>query len=217
MPDLVPAEISEFLITRTPDSWLEAAVADLPTLINDHANCEKKAAATAISLMFRYAGDSYLCERMSRLAREELRHYEQVGRIMRKLGIPYVSLSAGRYAGGLREHVRRTEPGRCVDTLIIGALIEARSCERFALLIPHLPDELAKFYAGLLASEARHFQHYLALAGRSPGADFDARLITLRQLEGELSSSPDSMLRFHSGPPASALSAAGQCVADSQV
>ena len=202
MHDLVPGEIRDFLSADTPAGWVEAAVADIPTLVNDHANCEKKAAATAVSLMFRYAHDGLLCDRMSRLAREELRHYEQVCTIMRRLGISYQSLSAGRYASGLRDLVRSHEPGRCTDTLIVGALIEARSCERFALLIPHIDDKLARFYRGLLASEARHFRHYLELAGREAAGDFESRLEEIRSREGELATATDSALRFHSGPPA---------------
>ncbi|NNF51893.1 MAG: tRNA-(ms[2]io[6]A)-hydroxylase [Gammaproteobacteria bacterium] len=215
MAELVPDEIRDFLAVGTPAAWVDAAAADLPTLVNDHANCEKKAAATAVSLMFRYADDGLLCDRMSRLAREELRHYEQVSAIMRRLGIPYQNVSAGRYAAGLRDLVRSHEPGRLTDTLIVGALIEARSCERFALLIPLLDGELGKFYRGLLASEARHFRHYLELAARDRAGNFETRLEKIREREGELASSPDSALRFHSGPPAAA-SVRPQCAADSQ-
>lgn len=216
MTDLVPTEIKEFLCVGTPDSWVMAAITDLPTLLNDHANCEKKAAATALSLMFRYADDAHLCDRMSRLAREELRHYEQVSRIMSKSGIPIMSVTASRYAGGLREIVSGKEPDRFVDTMIVGALIEARSCERFALLIPHLDSELAKFYRGLLASEARHFRHYLELARRKATANFDARLDLLRRIEGNLAESPDKELRFHSGPPAETVTRPGLCAAGSR-
>lgn len=197
----VPAQISRFLGSETPDGWARAAATDLPLLLNDHANCEKKAAATALSLMFRYAADDVLSARMSRLAREELRHYEQVARIMRQRGIAHRALPASRYARTLMEAVRGSEPGRRSDTLIVGALIEARSCERFARLIPYLDDELGRFYGGLLASEARHFEHYLALARASGDPDIDARLTLLRKLEAGLAVEPDTELRFHSGPP----------------
>ncbi len=200
----VPAAISEFLAAATPSAWARAAAADLPLLLNDHANCEKKAAATALSLMFRYAADEALCARMSRLAREELRHFEQVARIMEQRGIAHQVLPASRYARALREAVRGNEPGRRSDTLIVGALIEARSCERFALLMPLLDDELARFYGGLLASESRHFEHYLALARAAGDPEFEQRLVVLCDLEAELASGPDQQLRFHSGPPATA-------------
>lgn len=199
--ELVPQDLRDFLSAATPHAWTVAAVADLPRLVNDHANCEKKAAATALSLMFRYADDDLLCERMSRLAREELRHFEQVMRVMRQRGIAHQHLSASRYARRLHEVVRQQEPARKVDTLIIGAFIEARSCERFALLIPVLDEELAKFYRGLLASEARHFRHYLELAERASDAPIAARVAEIGELEGELSVGADDQLRFHSGPP----------------
>jgi tRNA-(ms[2]io[6]A)-hydroxylase len=141
---------------------------------------------------------------MSRLAREELRHFEQVRSIMDEMGIPFDRLSASRYAGGLRDVVRQNEPGKLLDLLLVGALIEARSCERFAVLAPHLPPKLGKFYAGLLASEARHFEHYLAFAKSECGIDdahIDARLLELKQIEAALIADPDPEFRFHSGKP----------------
>ncbi len=142
---------------------------------------------------------------MSRLAREELRHFEQVRGIMAEMDIPFERLSASRYAGGLREAVRDKEPYRLLDMLLVGALIEARSCERFAVLAPHLPDRLGKFYSGLLASEARHFEHYIAFAKSECGIDEDEieeRLAELKELEASLISEPDEQFRFHSGKPA---------------
>ncbi len=201
MTDSVPASIDDFLHTSTPLAWARAIAADLPLLLNDHANCEKKAAATALSLTFRYGEDAALCERMSRLAREELRHYEQVMRVMRHRHIPHQTLGAGRYARSLRDAMRTDEPGRRVDTLIIGAYIEARSCERFALLAPLLDEELGRFYSGLLASEARHFEHYLAMARQHDPTSADLRIKEFGELEGQLAVSPDTRLRFHSGPP----------------
>lgn len=198
--DPVPAAIRDFLHTATPMEWARAISADLPLLLNDHANCEKKAAATAISLTFRYGDDAALCERMSRLAREELRHYEMVMRVMRQRNIPHQALGAGRYARRLRDAMRTDEPGRRVDTLIIGAYIEARSCERFAILVPLLDAELGRFYSGLLASEARHFEHYLALARQNDPVSANSRIAAFGELEGELAVSPDTQLRFHSGP-----------------
>ena len=112
-------------------------------------------------------------------------------------------MSASRYASGLRELAARQEPLRLVDTLLIGALIEARSCERFAALLPLLDDELGKFYASLLRSESRHFLDYLALArALVPGVDLEARLRPLRERERELIEGADTEFRFHSGMPA---------------
>lgn len=200
--------IEDFLPCATPDAWLDQAVKQQDLLLIDHAHCEKKAAATAVNLLYRYMDRSELLDRMSRLAREELRHFEQVLAIMKRRGITYRPLSSARYAGGLRELMRHSEPDRLVDTLIVGALIEARSCERFARLAPRLDDELAKFYRGLLASEARHFQVYLKLAERYSDTPLDDRIEQFRARERELIEAPDSEFRFHSGPvggdPASA-------------
>jgi tRNA-(ms[2]io[6]A)-hydroxylase len=174
-------------------------------MLIDHGNCEKKAAGAAFQLMFRYIDKPDLQNKMSRLAREELRHFEQVLAIVRRREIPLRNVGSSRYAAGLRELVRNHEPYRLTDTLVIGAFIEARSCERFAMLVPHLDEELGKFYHGLLKSEARHFQDYLKLAYQyGEPADVDATIIRVRERERELIESPDDEFRFHSGVPLSA-------------
>ncbi len=143
-----------------------------------------------------------LLNKLSRLAREELRHFEQVIAIMEQRGVDYPQLSAARYAGSLRKEVRTQEPARLVDTLLIGAIIEARSCERFAALAPELDDELRCFYLSLLKSESRHFRDYLKLAEEVGSADeVAARLPVLLARERELIESPDTEFRFHSGVP----------------
>lgn len=200
----VPAAIADFLDTPTPDAWLDVASDRLPEMLLDHANCELKAASTALGFLYRYPDRTALVQRMSRLAREELRHFEQVRSIMGELGIPFERLSASRYAGGLREAVRQEEPYKLLDLLLIGALIEARSCERFAKIAPRLPAKLGRFYGGLLASEARHFEHYIAFARSECGVDaaeIDTRLDELKALEAALVTEPDDEFRFHSGTP----------------
>ena len=205
--DLTP--VLSFLPCRTPDGWVRAAIADQRTMLIDHANCEKKAVATALSLMHRYTDNFILLNKMSRLAREELRHFEQVLKIMAQRGVVYEPISASRYAAGLRDEVRRKEPGKLMDTLLVGALIEARSCERFAALIPHLDDVLADFYTSLLKSEARHFHDYLKLAEQTGSSEEVAeRLSSLKAREKELVESTDGEFRFHSGPPAMPSTAA---------
>jgi tRNA-(ms[2]io[6]A)-hydroxylase len=195
--------INEFLYCQTPQAWVQWALANQELLLVDHANCEKKAASTALNLMYRYVGHPRLLKRLSRLAREELRHFEQVVALMLARGINYPQLSAARYAGQLRAQVRSHEPARLVDTLLVGAIIEARSCERFAALVPVLDDELAGFYASLLKSESRHFADYLKLAGElGSEEEVAARLPQLLQRERELIESPDEEFRFHSGVPA---------------
>lgn len=194
-------DIKIFLGCETPDGWIQAALANQALLLIDHAHCEKKAASTAMTLMFRYVDRTDLLNKMSRLAREELIHFEQVLAIMEARGIRYDHLTPARYAGGLRAAVRTHEPGRLVDVLIVGAFIEARSCERFAKLAPCLDAELAKFYRSLLKSEGRHYQDYLGLAREAAGESIDDRIALFRGIENELILSPDDEFRFHSGAP----------------
>lgn len=192
----------QLLACPTPPAWLDAAPHQQDLLLLDHANCEKKAAATAFSLMFQY-GDRYpeLQEPLSRLAREELRHFEQVTRLLRRRGIPPRPLSAARYAAGLRRHARKHEPEHLADLLLVGAFIEARSCERFAALSGILDAELADFYATLAAVEARHGSLYLGLARRFGDATLAGRVAAFAGVEQELIESPDREFRFHSGAP----------------
>ncbi len=143
-----------------------------------------------------------LIEKMVRLIKEEFHHFEQVLEIMGSRDIEYYSLSAGTYAKGLMKQVRTYEPAALIDKLIIGALIEARSCERFAKLAPHLDDELKQFYISLLRSEARHYQDYLQLAQDVAGEnDISERVAALATAEAELINRPDDNFRFHSGLP----------------
>jgi tRNA 2-(methylsulfanyl)-N6-isopentenyladenosine37 hydroxylase len=198
--DLQP--IRSFLHSETPEAWITAALENPEILLIDHANCEKKAASTALHLLYRYVEHYGLLGKLSRLAREELRHFEQVIAIMKKRGITYPQLSASRYAGELHKLVRPNEPGRLVDTLVIGAIIEARSCERFAALAPRLDEELEAFYSSLLKSESRHFEDYLKLARQLGDSDeVDERLPVFLARESELIQSPDEVFRFHSGVP----------------
>lgn len=195
-------DIPQFLACSTPGAWVEAALADQETLLIDHKNNEFKAASTAMALIAKYNQQLDLINFMSRLAREELVHHEQVLRILKKRRIEMRPVSASRYASGLRKLVRSHEPHKLVDTLVVGAFIEARSCERFEALVPHLDEELGKFYGGLLKSEARHFQGYLKLAYQYGEArDVDAVVARVREAERELIESPDTEFRFHSGVP----------------
>jgi len=194
------SKIQQFLHCETPDAWVETAKQHQALLLLDHANCEKKAASTAITLMYRYVGDFEMMHKMSRLAREELRHYEQVMQIMEARGIAYEQITPCRYASELRKPVRTHEPGRFVDTLIVGAIIEARSCERFAKIAPHLDDELKAFYLSLLKSEARHYEDYLHLARKAAdGEDIAERIDVFLALEKTLIETADTEFRFHSG------------------
>ena len=200
------------LAAPTPAACVDAACAHWRELLVDHANCEKKAASSALALIFAYPEDEALCAALSRLAREELRHFEQVLQLMRRLQVSFERQRPGRYGAGLRAALRAHEPARKLDLMLAAALIEARSCERFALLAPRLPQPLGAFYDGLQRAEARHFELYLRLARHANGdrgddASLQARLRQLAAVEAELISSSDEQLRFHSGPPPAYLPA----------
>jgi tRNA-(ms[2]io[6]A)-hydroxylase len=210
--------VLEFLPCRTPQQWVDEALGDLPTLLRDHAALELKAAQQAQRLIWKYGmrGDlrssladvdrDRLRSKLSRLAREELRHFEQVLELLNRRGIAFEPVSASRYAGALHREIADAEPQCFIDTLVVAAVIEARSCERFYSLLPSLESsepELARFYESLLKSEARHFTDYLELARSAAAMPIEARVGELLELERRLISSADKEFRFHSGVGAS--------------
>jgi len=142
-----------------------------------------------------------LVTKMVLLIKEELHHFYQVLEILERRNIDFRSVKAGRYAKNMIKKVKTYEPDALVDKLIIGAYIEARSCERFAKLAPHLDDELHKFYISLLRSEARHYQDYLALAQQVSPDDISDKVAYFGKIEAELIASEDSDFNFHSGLP----------------
>jgi len=247
--ELLLKPINSFLQCPTPQSWIDEAIKpkNLPNLLRDHANCELKAAQTAMLLLRRYAVDQQssnallawlkpyedfvyrkigngdfsdymslskrlisksdfehgdeLISKMVLLIKEELHHFEQVWEIMQSRGVAYDNLTASGYARGMMRGVRTHEPAKLSDTLICGAFIEARSCERFAKLAPYLDTELEAFYTSLLRSEARHFQDYLTLATQVSETSIDERVTFFGEKEAKLIQMPDQEFRFHSGLP----------------
>ena len=192
----------EFLPCATPRAWIDEALKQEETLLLNHCYLEQCAARTAIGLMFRYPDKCDLLLKMSKLAREELRHFEKVHDLLTARGYTYKVLKPSRYAGRLNGTVRKKEPDRLIDSLIVGAYIEARSCERFAALAPHVDEELAVFFGSLLKSEARHFKDYLSLAAAYSDAPIGDRITFFGEIEQDAIESPDELFRFHSGVPA---------------
>lgn len=197
-------EVVQFLKASTPRAWLQQAVENIDLLLIDHAHCEKKAASTALQLMFRYVDRVALLEKMSQLAREELLHFEQVLGFIQARDIKYIHLSASHYAQRLRQPIRAEEPYRLIDTLIVGAVIEARSCERFAALADYFEGlnvhpELVKYYRFLLKSESRHFLDYLELARQASSDSIDERIELFLQIDIQSIQTEDYEFRFHSG------------------
>ncbi len=189
------------LKTTTEERWLRQVDEDLPAILIDHAHCEKKAAGTAMNLIFCYgSGRADLCRELSAIVVEELEHFRLVLDLLERRGIGFTSLKPSSYGRKLNELVRKTEPERAVDRLLVASLIEARSCERFALLREHVADaELADFYGSLFESEARHHSTYVQFA-RQFGAEtaVRARLEELSCEEGRIVREGDPLPRMHS-------------------
>lgn len=195
--------IQDFLRVTTPKEWLHAANEQIPLILVDHAHCERKAASMAILLMSKYPDQEAVNAFLSPLIREELLHFDKVLNLLRQRNIRFGPLKASAYAQKLHHQASNQDHlERLSDLLIIGALIEARSCERFAALAPMLKDaELAKFYFSLVKAEARHFKDYLKLAQLYHPHTFSKRLMQFLEIENAAILAKDSKLRFHSGIP----------------
>ena len=200
---MVSAAIQSLLLCETPSAWLEEASHQLPVLLIDQANCEKKAAATAVSLLHRSSSDERFSLELSRIAREELKHLELVIKAIKREGISSQHLSAGRYAGALHAWISKREPARFIDQLLVCAMIEARSCERIGALLGILDGELRTLYEKLHDAEDRHFEFYVAKASALDSDYSEQRLASLCRLDADLISQPDHEFRFHSGVPTS--------------
>ncbi len=186
------------LIEPTSQKWIERALESLDILLLDHAHCEKKAATTIISLIHRYP-EKDLVHYLAPVAREELLHFEQVTAFLKKRGISYKKLKSGPYAKSLYQKASSEEPYRFKDSLLICALIEARSCERFQCLVPFLKGSLQSFYSKLSESESKHCELYLNLYTKIFKEDWSLRLKPLSRLESNLINKADPLFRFHSG------------------
>jgi tRNA 2-(methylsulfanyl)-N6-isopentenyladenosine37 hydroxylase len=194
------ASTIKFLQTPTSAAWLAQALGNLDTVLLDHSHCERKAAGVAMNLMFRYPSNTSLVRALTAIAQEELQHFDLVNQLLADRHIPLGPLAAPPYGSGLNQHIRRQEPDRLLDSLLVAALIEARSHERLGLLASHCPDApLAQFYRGLMASEARHYGIYWTLATASfDRATVQARLVELATVESALLQTLHPEPRIHS-------------------
>jgi len=188
------------LTSASASRWLDQVDAHLDELLIDHAHCEKKAAGVAMNLLFSYVDHADLARAMTEIVSEELDHFRMVLDLLDRRGIAFRKLSPSSYGARLHELIRRPEPDRAVDRLLVAGLIEARSCERFALLGEHLDDpELRRFYRGLFESEARHHATYVRLAGGfAPELVVRERLRQLAAAESEILERGDPLPRMHS-------------------
>jgi len=175
----------------TDPAWVDAAAADLPGLLADHAHCELKAAQSALSLLARFSGEHpHLVDPLVALAKEEAEHFHQAEQHLDERGGVLGAPAVDGYVNALTAAARKTRGNgpSLLDRLLVSALIEARSAERFHLLAEHLPEPaLRAFYADLLASEARHYRLFRDLAEQSFGQDAArARFDVLSQCEAEV-------------------------------
>ena len=188
------------LHSQTSTRWFDQVDHHLEEILIDHAHCEKKAAGTAMNLMFAYVDQEELCREMVEIVNEELEHFMMVLDLLRRRGIPFRRLRPGAYGRRLHELIGKQEPRRAVDRLLVAGLIEARSCERFDLLRQHVADpELSEFYGGLFESEARHHATYVRLAKLFAEADVvHDRLDELARAEATIIAEGDPLPRMHS-------------------
>jgi tRNA-(ms[2]io[6]A)-hydroxylase len=188
------------LKSPTPGRWLGQVQGHLNEILIDHAHCEKKAAGTAMNLIFAYVEKPELCRELSFIVKEELEHFELVLDLLDRRGIRFRRLPPGSYGRKLNDLVGKQEPMKAVDRLLVAGLIEARSCERFDLLRQHVEDsELAEFYASLFESEARHHSTYVRLAKLFASEKIvHRRLEELAEAEAEIVATGDERPRIHS-------------------
>lgn len=188
------------LKSESGQRWLDQVEKHTDLVLIDHAHCEKKAAGTALNLLFAYVENEELCREMTSIVNEELEHFHMVLDVLKNRGIKFQRLKPSNYGSQLHELIRNQEPQRAVDRLLIAGLIEARSCERFGLLRKHLPDaELRAFYDSLFESEARHHAVYVRLAKHfAPESDVMARLEELATAEAAIIEAGDENARIHS-------------------
>ena len=188
------------LHSTSSERWLTQVADRLDEILIDHAHCEKKAAGTAMNLMFAYVENEDLCREMTTIIQEELEHFHIVLEILKQRDIAFRRLRPSSYGRRLNDLVRKMEPGRAIDRLLVAGLIEARSCERFKLLREHAPDEqLRDFYESLFESEARHHSTYIRLACQfGPEQIVEQRLEQLAEQESQIIEEGDPLPRMHS-------------------
>ena len=190
------------LYSETSERWLAQVDENLEEVLIDHAHCEKKAAGTAMNLLFAYVEYEELAREMTEIVREELEHFNLVLDLLPSRGIKFRNLIPASYGKKLHESIRRGKPDRAIDRLLVASLIEARSCERFSLLRDHIQSrdpELSEFYGSLFESEARHHTTYVRLAKLFTDEESaNSRLAELAEVEAQIIAEGDPLPRMHS-------------------
>ena len=188
------------LQSESSKRWVKLIDQHLDEILIDHAHCEKKTAGCALNLIFAYVDNEELCRELAEIVNEEMEHFVMVLDLLKKKGIPFRRIKPGSYGRQLNDLVRKDEPAKAVDRLLIASLIEARSCERFQLLAEYVEDkELSDFYASLFESEARHHTTYVRMAKHfADDETVRARLEELSAIEIEIVNTGDELPRMHS-------------------
>ena len=176
------------VLVATPPEWVEGILADFDTFLADHANCERKASALAMSLVVKYPERSEIIPALISVAREELEHFDQVYALMRRRGVALIKDEADPYVNALVEHMRHGRRMRLLDRLLVSSVIESRGAERFRIVADALPDaDLAAFYTTLWKAETKHGHQFVDMALRChPAEEVYPRLEELMAVEAEV-------------------------------
>ena len=193
--------VKEFLPCVTPDRWLENALDNPVLLLLDHANCEKKAASSALHLIYRCIDNMDVMESMSQLVETEMQNFQSLVRIIKARKLDCISLTASRYALGLRDHMSGNDNLKLIDLLVVSAFMHGRAFERFSRLIPYIDLELESFYVSFIKTQENHFNKYLHIAkSLSDEETLASRVDHFASYEKNLIKRPDSEFRVYSGP-----------------
>ena len=188
------------LAEPTRPEWFESIEPHLDLILIDHAHLEKRAASTALSMIFHYTGLEGVPRRLSDVVQEEMEHFTRMLDLLDARGVELIRLDPAPYAKELVREIRNHEPERFLDRMLVAALIEARSCERFSVLAENLDDpRLKEFYYELFESEARHYTLYTGIARlHFPEEVVKVRLKELATLEVQALRKGQDLPRLHS-------------------
>ena len=184
---------------KVPADWLPKVLADIPSVLVDHAHLERKAATSAISLEKHHVLH-HCVEQLNAIAIEELQHFQLVLSLLKRRGIPFGQAQPSAWISGLMRTVRSGTTHQAIDHLVCAALIEGRSCEKFQMLAKGLSatePELANFYESLVESEGNHYAAYLLMARGVDETETDRRLEYYLELDAKLIREPNPRAVLH--------------------
>lgn len=190
-------DFNDVLFDLTPPSWASRVTKNLELLLIDHAHCERKAAQTAMTLIYRFPAHPFVPS-LSKLVREEMVHFEQVIKHMGRRDIFYRSLKPSEYGAFMGKMINKDPKHLLIDTLIVAAIIEARSCERMEIISRFLDGDLKRFYQRLHDAEKRHCIQYLNFAQQCSSDPIKPKLFAFAKQESNWLNQKSNLVRFHS-------------------